>query len=448
MNQTTETPQPTNAELVAQVVGAVTAVQDAEAVLVEGAKNLADHIADPNAHGTDVSTCITQGIADHDDNANAHDTLARKIIQITAGTGLSGGGTLEANRTLSVKYGTAAGTACQGNDSRLANTRTPTAHAFTSTTYGAASDTLYGHAKASGTTPKAAGTAAVGAEMDAFARGDHVHPAQTTVSGNAGTATKLATARTINGVGFDGSKDIAIGDSTKLPLSGGVMTGSIQNNDPANVISIAPSENIERGLFLGDRAGTIMGGFDVIQLASDNSKYTQLYSKNSRGDITSLAAVTYEDGIREILADSPIVLGDVQISRVLDSGNRVLVLSGARGTEGYSFRFSPDTGDVYMDGRAMHAKSDTAGHADSAGTATKLATARTVRTNLASTSTASFDGSANITPGVTGVLPVANGGTGNTTNTAADSTKWNGAAKTVSTGNPSGGANGDIWFKY
>lgn len=47
-----------------------------------------------------------------------------------------------------------------------------------------------------------------------------------------------------------------------------------------------------------------------------------------------------------------------------------------------------------------------------AGSATKLATARTVRTNLASTSTASFDGTANITPGVTGVLPVANGGTG------------------------------------
>ena len=47
-----------------------------------------------------------------------------------------------------------------------------------------------------------------------------------------------------------------------------------------------------------------------------------------------------------------------------------------------------------------------------ASTATKLATARTIRTNLASTSTASFDGSANITPGVTGTLPVTNGGTG------------------------------------
>lgn len=49
----------------------------------------------------------------------------------------------------------------------------------------------------------------------------------------------------------------------------------------------------------------------------------------------------------------------------------------------------------------------------------KLATARTFRTNLASTSAASFDGSANVTPGVTGTLPVGNGGTGQTSANAA-----------------------------
>lgn len=49
-----------------------------------------------------------------------------------------------------------------------------------------------------------------------------------------------------------------------------------------------------------------------------------------------------------------------------------------------------------------------------ASSATKLETARTVRTNLASTNAASFDGSSNITPGVSGTLPVANGGTGAT----------------------------------
>lgn len=45
----------------------------------------------------------------------------------------------------------------------------------------------------------------------------------------------------------------------------------------------------------------------------------------------------------------------------------------------------------------------------------KLATARTIQTNLGSTSTASFDGSANVTPGVTGTLAIGNGGTGATT---------------------------------
>lgn len=57
------------------------------------------------------------------------------------------------------------------------------------------------------TTPLVAGTGAVGTSSG-LARIDHVHPAQTTVSGNAGTATKLATSRTIDGVSFNGSAAI------------------------------------------------------------------------------------------------------------------------------------------------------------------------------------------------------------------------------------------------
>ena len=52
---------------------------------------------------------------------------------------------------------------------------------------------------------------------------------------------------------------------------------------------------------------------------------------------------------------------------------------------------------------------------DTTGSAATLTTGRTFRTNLASTSTATFDGSANVTPGVTGTLAVGNGGTGGTT---------------------------------
>lgn len=57
---------------------------------------------------------------------------------------------------------------------------------------------------ASLTIPKEAGTANAG-EENTYARGDHVHPAQTYVTGNAGTATRLSNTRSINGMGFNGS---------------------------------------------------------------------------------------------------------------------------------------------------------------------------------------------------------------------------------------------------
>lgn len=62
------------------------------------------------------------------------------------------------------------------SDSRLSDSRTPTAHATSATTYGVSSASNYGHAMASSTSPKANGTAAVGSETAKFARGDHVHP--------------------------------------------------------------------------------------------------------------------------------------------------------------------------------------------------------------------------------------------------------------------------------
>ena len=47
------------------------------------------------------------------------------------------------------------------------------------------------------------------------------------VSGNAGTATQLQTGRNINGVLFDGTANITVADSTKLPLAGGTLTGAL-----------------------------------------------------------------------------------------------------------------------------------------------------------------------------------------------------------------------------
>lgn len=59
------------------------------------------------------------------------DLAARALTatSITAGTGLSGGGTLAADRTLAVTYGTSSSSACVGNDSRLSDSRAPTGSA-------------------------------------------------------------------------------------------------------------------------------------------------------------------------------------------------------------------------------------------------------------------------------------------------------------------------------
>lgn len=93
----------------------------------------------------------------------------------------------------------------------------PVDHASTGTGYGVSTATKYGHAKAGTTLPKPNGTANAGTETDAFARADHVHPSQTEITGNAGSANKLKTARTIAFTGaatgsgaFDGSGNILI----------------------------------------------------------------------------------------------------------------------------------------------------------------------------------------------------------------------------------------------
>ena len=74
-------------------------------------------------------------------------------------------------------------------------------------------------------------------------------------------------------------------------------------------------------------------------------------------------------------------------------------------------------------GKALTAASadsaTSATNATTATNATKLATARSLHVNLASSSAVNFDGTANVTPGVTGALGVANGGTGSTSVAAA-----------------------------
>ena len=104
---------------------------------------------------------------------------------------------------------------------------------------GAAASSHGTHVTWSTTTPKANGTATVGSETK-VARGDHVHPLQTSVSGNAGTATKLATARTLTigntGKTFDGSANVSwtlseIGASAEGHTHSSVASANVLNSN-------------------------------------------------------------------------------------------------------------------------------------------------------------------------------------------------------------------------
>jgi len=81
---------------------------------------------------------------------------AGSVTSITGGTGLSGG-TITTSGTLAVIYGTIASTACQGNDSRLSDSRTPTAHASTHAAAGTDPVTVTLTSQVTGTLPVANG---------------------------------------------------------------------------------------------------------------------------------------------------------------------------------------------------------------------------------------------------------------------------------------------------
>lgn len=84
------------------------------------------------------------------------------------------------------EFGTGQYQFCSGNDSRLYDTRTPKKHNSSDTSYGASDNGIYGHSKATATSPKAlAKTASVGSETSSFARGDHVHPLPANATRNA-----------------------------------------------------------------------------------------------------------------------------------------------------------------------------------------------------------------------------------------------------------------------
>lgn len=111
-------------------------------------------------------------------------------------------------------------------------------------------------------------------------------------TGNAATATKLATARTINGVLFDGSVDITIADSTKLPSVGGNLDGGINfTPDSGVVLAFDGTPAIQR--FAGANSKSMgIGADDTLFLGAGESVATMTTNITAGAEDVHIGAET------------------------------------------------------------------------------------------------------------------------------------------------------------
>ena len=206
------------------------------------------------------------------------------------------------------------------------------------------------------------------------------------VTGNAATATKLQTARTINGTNFDGtsnittanwgtSRNIQIGNSSKsvngsgnvtwshsemgvLPTSGGTMTGSIRfSGGGYSGVAIQMEAGDSNGAYIGIGAGglTVIGSGESTATVRSN----QSNAADEKMIVASDSDITFHVGLQN-------GYGSRKTVTITSAG----VVDSPQGFKGA------------LNGNAS--------------TATKLATARTIEISGAMRGSVSFDGSSNV----------------------------------------------------
>jgi hypothetical protein len=145
-------------------------------------------------------------------------------------------------------------------------------------------------------------------------------------TGNAATATALQTARTINGVSFNGSANITVADATKLPLAGGSMTGLLIGRESAgtnvNTMNDAGSFSVRSN---ASNAASISfhrtGAYAInMGLGTDNvfviggwSASSDCFRMDGSGNLTMLGNVTYKKAVNVISGSTTAVTGQVYV---------------------------------------------------------------------------------------------------------------------------------------
>jgi hypothetical protein len=246
---------------------------------------------------------------------------------------------------------------------------------------------------------------------------------QTTITGNAGTATKLQTARTINGTSFDGSANITTANwGTARNINGVSVNGSTNytipvenyycsvNNDNTNLYhrilttDIATTNYVDKSLIIVMHSGYQGGGFGIAKITLRTNDISS--AANSQGEIKWL--------VRHGFAENALVFNLVNQAKnacmdvfykspgnyagmtwyVLSEGGRggnhskqwTKYNTNASGTNAYT-EANMKTLRTYA---SILVSAKDAGHVSTANSASTLSTARTINGT-------SFNGSANIT---------------------------------------------------
>jgi hypothetical protein len=120
-------------------------------------------------------------------------------------------------------------------------------------------------------------------------------------SDNVASATKLQTARTINGVSFDGSANITIADNTKLPLTGGTITGSLNVSDTITITNVGDQAGAFKKLiqaYTTTDGGYIAVGNNAadkgyVEIGTIDDADTEIYARkrNTSGQVLQQATI-------------------------------------------------------------------------------------------------------------------------------------------------------------
>ena len=268
-------------------------------------------------------------------------------------------------------------------------------------------------------------------------------------NGIANSANKLATARTINGVAFDGTANITVADSTKLPLSGGSLSGDLTfpvlnqdrfitfseaatgydwrigylgtGNGNANYLTFQSSQStgtyidaLKIGVLDLDAtfAGNVTAPTFIGALTGNASTATKLYTARTINGISfngtqniTINAVDSTPRIASSLLgvangvatlDSNGLVPSSQLPSYVDDVLEYTNLAGLPASgETSKLYVTLDTNKIYRWSGSIYV--EISANASTADAAIKLATARTISLSGDVTGSVSFDGTSNVT---------------------------------------------------